>query len=234
VNNTVLQLKVKERLNKLDSKDYDNLECWQIVEAYNKASVEWSRRQLVGSNILKQGDEQSKRRVDDLQVLLTTVPLSLSAVKLYTESDLLPVNYLEFKRLEVYASKDCCKDPRLMTIYLSEEANAINSLKDDNKKPSFEWGETFTTLVGNRVRIYTNDDFVVDSAKLMYYKQPNKIQVAGCTDPNTGAVSSVDVESEFKEDVIEIIIDAACAIIAGDIENMTQYQRNSQNSEKNN
>lgn len=234
MNNTVLQLKVKERLNKLDSKDYDNLECWQIIEAYNKAAVEWARRQLVGSNILKQGDEQSKRRVDDLQVLLTTVDLDLSSVKLYAESELLPVDYLQFKRLELYATKECCKDPRLMIVYLSEEANVISNLRDDNKKPSFEWGETFMTLIGNRIRIYTNSDFVVTTTQLMYYKQPNKIQVVGCTDPNTGTVSTAEITSEFKDDVIEVIIDSACGIIAGDIESMIQYQRNSQNSEKNN
>ena len=35
MNNTTLQIKFKQRLNKLASNDYDNLECWQIVEAFN-------------------------------------------------------------------------------------------------------------------------------------------------------------------------------------------------------
>ncbi len=50
--NAALQLKIKQRLNKLASNDYDNIECWQIVEAFNKAQVEWVRRQLHGNNLL--------------------------------------------------------------------------------------------------------------------------------------------------------------------------------------
>ena len=67
MNNTTLQLKFRQRLNKIASNDYDNIECWQIVEAFNKAQVEWCRRQLHGNNIFKEGDEMSKRRIDDLK-----------------------------------------------------------------------------------------------------------------------------------------------------------------------
>ena len=55
--NSTITIKVKQRLNKLDSQDYDNITCWQIVESFNKAQVEWSRRQLHGVNVLKEGDE---------------------------------------------------------------------------------------------------------------------------------------------------------------------------------
>jgi hypothetical protein len=141
---------------------------------------------------------------------------------------------MEYKRLEVYATSECCKDPRLMTLYLVEEANAINFIRDDNKRPSFEWGETFITLVGNTVRIYTDGKFQVSSAKLMYYKQPIKIQITGCTDPYTGGISTSTVIPDLKDDVVEVLIDDAAAILAGDIESMTQYQREQQTAEKNN
>jgi hypothetical protein len=48
--NQTIVLKVKQRLNKLDSQDYDNLETWQIIEAFNKAQVGWCRRNLHGIN----------------------------------------------------------------------------------------------------------------------------------------------------------------------------------------
>ena len=76
MNNTTLQIKFKTRLNKLASEDFDNIQCWEIVEAFNKAQLEWCRRQLRGSNPFKDGDEMSKRRVDDLQILLTTLALT--------------------------------------------------------------------------------------------------------------------------------------------------------------
>jgi hypothetical protein len=34
--NSTIEIKIKQRLNKLDSQDYDNIECWQIVEALIK------------------------------------------------------------------------------------------------------------------------------------------------------------------------------------------------------
>ena len=72
INNTQLQIKFRQRLNKLASNDFDNIECWQIVEAFNKAQIEWVRRQLHGTNAHKEGDEMSTKRIDDLQKLLTS------------------------------------------------------------------------------------------------------------------------------------------------------------------
>lgn len=235
--NQTIQIKVKERLNKIASQDYDNFECWQVVEAFNKAQIEWPRRQLVGTNILKQGDEQSKRRVDDLQVLLNFIPMPVTPVgSTYVESQLdLPVNYLEFKRLDLQAFNECCPDPRPMIAYLVEEANIPNILRDELSKPSFDWGETVCTLIDGKVRIYTNGDFTVsNTTNLYYYRKPNLIQITGCMDPYTGIISTSDVLCEFKDDIIEVLIDEACAILAGDIEAMIQYQRESQNADKNN
>jgi hypothetical protein len=90
MNNTTLQLKIKQRLNKLASNDYDNIQCWQIVEAFNKAQVQWVRRQLIGMNAEKQGDEQSMRKIDDLQNLLKEISIELFQKNLYVESPLLP------------------------------------------------------------------------------------------------------------------------------------------------
>ena len=52
--NSTIVIKIKQRINKLDSQDYDNITCWQIVEAFNKAQVEWTRRQLHGINLVKE------------------------------------------------------------------------------------------------------------------------------------------------------------------------------------
>ena len=214
--NSVLSIKIKQRLNKLDSQDYDNIECWQIVEAFNKAQVEWARRQLHGINQVREGDEESNRRKDDLQILLDTQSLSVSNQQVfYTGS--IPADYLQWKRVDTYAKKNCC-DHRRMTIYLAEEANVNQLLRDKAKQPNFEWGETFATLKNNFVNIYTNEDFEIESAALTYYRQPVKIQIQGCVDPYTGVQSPANVQCEFKDDIIELIIDEAVSILAGDIE----------------
>ena len=237
MNNTTIQLKIKERLNKLSSSDYDNIEGWQFIEAFNKGMTDWCRRNLLGTNMTRTGDEASKRRIDDLQILLTdTQPLPAVNRETYVEvGSGLPLDYFEWKRIEAYAKNDCCKDPRPLVIYLAEEANVPQLLRDYNKKPSFEWAETFATIKNNLVRIYTNGEFTVENNVILtYYRQPARIQIAGVQDPYTLQTPLVDVECEFKDDLAEIFCDEAAKIIAGDIENLTQMQRISSSIEQNN
>ena len=230
--NSAIVIKLKQRLNKLDSQDYDNIECWQAVEAFNKAQVEWSRRQLHGINVVQEGDEQSTRRKDDLQVLLSTYTIPMVDKKIYVKGSV-PSDYLQWKRVDVNACKECCEDRR-MTVYLAEEGNLNQLLRDESKKPSFEWAETFATLIGNSVHVYTNNEFDVQDAELTYYRQPRYIQIQGCVDPYTGIASTTNIESEFKDDIIELIIDEAVSIIAGDIESNNQFSRGQQGAERNN
>jgi hypothetical protein len=230
--NSTIEIKIKQRLNKLDSQDYDNIECWQIVEAFNKAQVEWVRRQLHGTNIFKEGDEGSTRRKDDLHILLETEDLSLTDKEYYYFGNV-PKEYLQWKRVDVYANKDCCTKRR-MTVYFAEEGDLSLLLKDTNKKPSFEWGETFCTLIGKHINIYTNDDFNIESASLIYYRQPIKIQIQGCVDPYTGLQSTQNVPCEFKDDIIELIIDETVSILAGDMESFNQFSRGTETAERNN
>lgn len=232
LNSTIL-LKVRQRLNKLDSQDYDNIEDWKIVEAFNKGQVDWCRRNLHGLNIVKEGDEQSTRRIDDLQVLLETVSPSMSNRQTFYEGNL-PADYLQWKRVSCKAKDKCCPDPRPMVIYLAEVANVDELLRDKNKKPSFEWAETFVTMQGDKLQIYTNGEFEIVNAQLTYYRQPTRIEIAGIQDPYTLLTPAVDVESEFKDDLVELFIDECAKIIAGDIESMNQLQRQTQATEGNN
>jgi hypothetical protein len=230
--NSVLTIKLKQRLNKLDSNDYDNIECWQVVESFNKAQVEWTRRQLHGINLVKEGDEQSTRRKDDLQVLLNTLPVTMTDKEYYYKG-VLPEDYLQWKRVDAYAQKDCC-DKRRMSVYFVEEGNLNILLRDKGTQPNFEWAETFATLKNNEVNIYTNNEFNIQTVELTFYRQPRKIQINGCVDPYTGIQSTVDVTSEFKDDIVELIIDEAAGILAGDIESGNQYSRGSEGAERNN
>ena len=234
MNNDIIQLKVKQRLNKLASQDFDNIECWQVVEAFNKSQLTWCRRQLHGMNSLKEGDEQSKRRIDDLQILLTDKVIKFEKQPILVRSEELPTNYFEWKRISILAANECCDNKRKMVVYLAEEANVDELLRDSNKRPSFEWGETFCTLKSNKIHVYTNNEFTITEGTLVYYRKPRYIQIKGCIDPYTKEMSVVDVECEFKDDVVELIIDEAVKILAGDIESHNQQQTATSQVESNN
>lgn len=236
LNSTIL-IKVKQRLNKLASNDYDNIQDWQIIEAFNKGQSDWVRRNLHGLNIVKEGDEQSKRRIDDLQILLTTLSIVMTNKQQYFESTTLPINYLQFKRISTEAEKaDGCCPAKKMIVYLAENQNTDILLKDHNKKPSYEWGETFATLKDNMFQVYTNNEFILKNTTLTYYRQPTKILITGVQDPyNPTAVPPlVDTISEFKDDIVELLIDECAKIIAGDIESVQQVGLQDKSVESNN
>lgn len=231
-NDTII-LKVQQRLNKLSSHDYDNIEQWQIVEAFNKAQVDWCRRNLHGMNQYKEGDEQSKRRIDDLQILLKKVSLKTKKRGEYEETESIPTDFMEYKRVSCSGINKCCNNKHKMVVYLAEESNVDVLMRDEHKKPNFEWGETFCTLVGNKIRIYV-DDFSLDNVIFTYYRQPKRIQRADQADPYTMEESTAEVQCEFKDDMVELFIDETVKILAGDIESMNQQVISSTQVETNN
>ena len=181
----------------------------------------------------KEGDELSKKRIDDLQPLLNEFTLAGSITDTYFESTGIPINYMEYKRITAYATSKCCPEPRLMTVYLSEEANVDLIFRDALKRPDYEWGETFCTWIGNKVRVYKRD-FDISKVILTYYRQPVLIEIAGCQNPYDGTTTVTDIICEFKDDIVEVLLDEAASLIAGDIENFNQYQANQQTAERNN
>lgn len=226
MDNNTIALKIRQRLNKLSSNDSANIECWQIVEAFNKGQSDWARRDQRGANMDRQGDEQSTTRIDDLQPLLLDTPiLPTKEFDQYQETiNTIPADYMRWKRFIATASLGKCV--RSLKVYLGTESEVNLYLQDKERQPNFSWGETFAVLKGNKIQIYTGGKFKVDSLQLVYYRQPRKIQILNCKDPYTGNTSTVNVECEFKDDVCEILIDEAAKIIAGDIEAQFQYTRN--------
>lgn len=223
--------KLQLRLNKLASSDYDNIPWNQAVEAINKAAIEWVRRQFHGTNNYKEGDEESRIRMDDLQFLLKERTFKGANHKLYFESDELPEDYLWYKKILPRATKGECS-LKVIKSTLVEESNVPDYLEDWSWKPSFEWQQCFHTLLNNKLRIYTNGDFKINNVDLTYYRRPRKMDIEGYTH-ETGRVSS-NIDLEFKDDIAELILDDAAAILAGDIENFNQSQVTKQRSENNN
>lgn len=227
----LIQLKIKLRLNKLDSEDYDNIECWIKREAVNKAQLEWVRRQIHGINESKEGDEESSIRVDDLQKLLQSKDLSINNKGVYFESENIPKDYGWFKSVRVEGSKDGCIDV-ISDLHHIEEANVNTWLNDWSKQPSFDFRQTFYTLSNNKIKVYTNNDFRVEKLILIYYRLPKEFDIDGC-DWYDDRISS-DIGLEFKDDVCELIIDEASYILAGDLEHTSAYQTTYKRKEENN
>lgn len=220
MNNNLLRLRIKEKLNKLDSNDYDNFECWQIVQAFNEEQLRWS------SQVAERG-EFSGSTIDDIEILLKSQPLKGLNKNGFFETVELPQDFMKTKRVDVKVVSEKCDIPQRMIVYSGEEANLDALLKDENKRPSFEWRETFKTHLSNKIRIHTDNKFRVVECNITYYRKPKDISFEGCVNENNDITS--DKECEFKDDIIaRQLIPLTCASLAGDTENFNQMQRNLQ------
>lgn len=212
-----ISAKIDLRLNKSASGDYDNIWRYAKQEAYNKATLEWVRRQKRGKNQTQEGDEESADRIDDLQLLLKSESLKFKKKDEYFETERVPLDFLYFKRLTPTAKKGKCS--LKINSELREEGN-VNSLRFI---PSFEFEETFHTFVGNKLRIYHNKEFDLEKVELIYYRLPKFYDF-----------KNLDTVIEFKDDICEMIVDEACKILASDIESPNQKAVTQERVETNN
>lgn len=211
-------LKINLRMNKGDSADYENLWDYHKADAFNKAVSDWVRRQKRGKNQTQEGDEETSDRVDDLQVLLKKDTIGLRDKGVYAESNKLPTDYLYFKRATPYVSRGNCSGVRIES-RLGEEANVDNLISTC----SFDFEETFHTIIGNKINIYHNNEFSVDKLEITYYRKPKVYNFEKLNDV-----------IEFKDDVCEILVDEAVKILATDIESFNQKNAAQERAETNN
>ena len=214
----IASVKINQRLEKLDSNDYDNITKERKEEVLNKVAVEFIRERV------KNVDEVTQFAVEDLQLFLKPVVLSSVDKGLFNETGKLPKDYLFFKRLTPECAKGSCDNVTVVSTPV-EESNVDVYLSDFGTQPSFDFEETFHTMVSNRFRIYHNKDFSISEVGLIYYRKPIKISFAS---------TDLDKEWEWKEDQAELIIDKAVMILAGDTENATAVQTSSQRVQNNN
>ena len=204
---------IKQRLQKQDTNFNSNILDLEYQDAIRKGLNDWLRRQHHGFNQFKEGDEETEQRVDDLQVLLTSIPISVNNRGLYVETQKLPANYRYYKRITPIVSKGNCSKVTLKSTFV-EESNIDDYLKDWTFKPSFDFEETFHTMASNKVRIYHNNDFTINEAVLTYYRNPAPISCLK---------KDYDKVWEWKEDVAEQIIDEAVKVLSGDIGDEGSY-----------
>ena len=108
-------LKIRQRLNKVDTQDDENLPLYVIVEAYNKGQLNIVNRLSSKNNIYKTGLESTTFRVDDLECLINPDAYILSTTKKdgFYLTDYIPKDYLRYIRTTCIAKTNSCKAKEL-------------------------------------------------------------------------------------------------------------------------
>jgi hypothetical protein len=112
-----------------------------------------------------------------------------------------------------------------MVAYLAEESNVPILLNDVHRKPNYDWGETFFVLSGNTIKIYHSGEFTIDACNYIYYREPRRVQIAGVRDVYQNAIPTTNVTCEFSDNVTEVFIFGAAALLAGDMGSFEQMGR---------
>ena len=94
--------------------------------------------------------------------------------------------------------------------------------------PSFEWEETLTTVKDNKLYIYTDTTFTIESGIFTYYRKPKRIDIAGY-ETLTGQSSNSDPEWTNAE--IYEIINLGVQIASGNTQDQFRYQTISQENQ---
>lgn len=198
---------MQERLNRLSTNSGDNIAKHSFVKAFNTMQLFWAedRIKLNETNII---------RTDETQQLLESVLLTPSGESNYYEV-YLPDNYFHYKR-------SVSLIPCEMRNRFVKEGNINALLRNENWKPSVEWGETLCTLIGKKLRVYV-DNFTISQINLVYYRLPKKINMSdGFSDVN--GITNTNIDPEFTGVNLLEILNATCALLSADTSDQWNYQ----------
>lgn len=214
MNSLIASRRIDDGLEKQATSANGNFTPQNKEDALNKVLSDWIRKQIQGVNLLREGQEETTIKVDDLQILLVEKSLNVRKGKLSVDTDTIPSNYRYYNKLSVYASKGNCSNVLIPSVFV-ENGNVDEYLSDGTFSPSFEFEQCFHVLLNDKFRVFTGDDFDVTKALLSYYRDPLKISFKK---------EQLAEEWEWKEDVAEILIDEAIKYLAGNIEHLNAYQ----------
>lgn len=200
---------VQEALNKLNSDSSQNIPKTTFVTTFNAVQMQWVEDRV-------KLEELNKVRIDEIQQLGKEVKLPVKKESLYYTSDL-PTDYYHIIR-----SYGIIGDCNIYS-WAAKEGDVNVLLNDQFWTPSKEWGETFYTLVGGKLRTYHNEQFTLANAYLVYYRYPISINMSDGYEDVNGTLT-VDVDPEFQGSSLIEILNLTIQHLAGNINDTNRYQ----------
>lgn len=144
-----------------------------------------------------------------VQKLLTdrTIPIETYTSEVYQKINL-PENYFEFSSIIGYATKDTCKNVKI-NLWEIKDQNKDEILQDSFNKPSFKYREAPFVVSDDGIKIYTLNEFNIESVLLNYYRYPIQIRQVDKDDPESPFDENFQIE--FDDKIVDRIISNAVA-----------------------
>lgn len=202
------------KVNKLVTNNEQDIPAHIFVQIFNEEQLLFFEEQFKLFEI-------NQIKTDEFQKLITYSKLDEGSNSKNYKSFKLPEDYFHYVNSYTLASNKVCNQIELSN-KLIEESNIHVYRKDVCYEPSIEWQETLITISGDSIKIWTNNQFNVDSVEIQYLRYPKKINIAtGFTDlTNT---MTEDINPEFEGYILEKLIDRTALNIAGNINDVNRY-----------
>lgn len=227
-----LLYKIDQRLNKLSSNEHQQIQLEDKILALNEAQLKLVKQKFTGSSTpSRMGFGAFKKRYQDIENLL--VDFNENSLSLEEEDDninkwsssLSELNPKMMLYADAYilADKGKCKD-RIIWINkdLVKHGDIQFLINNSDFKPSFEYQETFNTITGENISIYTDGTFTPKELKILYVRYPKKINKEGYIDFD--GENSVNVDCELVDYLEDELLDLTIQNLADYTENMSAAQ----------
>lgn len=186
-----VQLAYEKLLTKLDGIGTNNVavDKQRAVLMINEAQNKWVE------HILSNKRDENIRYV---QKLLVDKRINIgSRVSTLYDKVYLPKDYFEFSSVIGFASKGSCENVKI-NLYEIKDQDKDQILQDEFNKPSFEYREAPFVVSEDSLKIYTLEEFKLESVNLNYYRYPIQIRQVDEFDPESPFNENYPLEFDVK------------------------------------
>lgn len=214
------------RANKVDSLFNKEFTPQERDIFLNEAIIAFVNRTYNGTNTKGLSFEETQEMVDEIKTLIVHSPIDQPWVApqfsngnmYYVDLDSLKYEYLHLIRVE--ADINSCTE--IINVNMVQYDDLTYTLTNSLTKPNAQWKRVVGVLANDKLVLYADSTFKIESVAPSYIKYPAKVSLGGYEDIN--GVTSVLTDCDLPENTHNKIIDLAIMIAQGTLENQMGYQ----------
>jgi hypothetical protein len=227
-----LLYKIDQKLNKLASNVHQQVQLEDKILALNEAQIAMIKTKISGQAIPNRlGMDAMKKRYEDIKTLIVdftenSLSLELANPELNqwdADIDKLKPKYMMYADSYFLADKGRCKNHIIwINKDLLKHGDVRFLLENDHYKPSFEYQESFNSMSGGKISVFTDGTFTPTKLFVMYVRYPDYIDKAGYR--HFDGTTSVNRNCELADYLEDELIDLTVRNLGMFTENMSAAQ----------
>jgi hypothetical protein len=166
---------------------------------------------MFNNNQNRQVEHYIERKFEDdiryiQKLLVDDLKISTSSKHLDHQDFELPKDFFDNSNLYCLASNGKCQKQKIDCFEIKDD-DRNNILSDTNNNPSFKYREAPYHISSDKIKIYTADEFTIDTAILSYYRYPQQIGLINPENPESDFnLDNPEFDDKFVNRVIDLCV----------------------------